>query len=339
MVDDTLTAFRAAQQGNLSYFTTITEEYCHSGNSNTFWWSRKHEKSGDSLCHYATRHGQLTCLKLFYQNGADLEATNYDGKKPIHDAAQFCQADCLDFLLRHHVQVDCFKKSDWTPLMLACTKTSLKIVKKLIAAGADPLLKNKDGWNSFHIACRGGQIEMVKYIHQIQPDIWRTASHNGRTALHTAALHGHSAVTEYLLEMCQYPQDVSDTCGSTPLMDAVKSKSLEIVGVLVEKYMADVRKMDSVGRQVIHLAAQTGSVEILDYLITRHGICVDTPDASLRSPLHIAAQEGHVTVVEKLVKLGSDPGTVDSYGKTALDYAKSSRVLSCVQCLQSSTDR
>ncbi|CAL1531520.1 unnamed protein product [Lymnaea stagnalis] len=38
--------------------------------------------------------------------------------------------------------------------MLACTKKSEQIIKLLLIAGADPSLRNKDGWNSFHIACR-----------------------------------------------------------------------------------------------------------------------------------------------------------------------------------------
>lgn len=41
-----------------------------------------------------------------------------------------------------------------TPLMLACTKDNRAMVESLIHNGASLSLKNKDGWNSFHIACR-----------------------------------------------------------------------------------------------------------------------------------------------------------------------------------------
>ena len=38
--------------------------------------------------------------------------------------------------------------------MLGCTKANVDVIKELLEWGADLNLKNKDGWNSFHIACR-----------------------------------------------------------------------------------------------------------------------------------------------------------------------------------------
>ena len=74
------------------------------------------------------------------------ECKNVDGKTPLHEAAQFSQTDIITFLLVHNVQVDPIKKADWTPLMLACTKTgkeSQKSINMLISKGADLMLQNK----------------------------------------------------------------------------------------------------------------------------------------------------------------------------------------------------
>ena len=38
--------------------------------------------------------------------------------------------------------------------MLACSKSHIGIVKKLVEYGAEVTRVNKDGWNSFHIAAR-----------------------------------------------------------------------------------------------------------------------------------------------------------------------------------------
>jgi ankyrin repeat protein len=38
--------------------------------------------------------------------------------------------------------------------MLACTKDNLEVIMKLVDAGANMGLVNKDGWNCFHIAAR-----------------------------------------------------------------------------------------------------------------------------------------------------------------------------------------
>ncbi len=49
-----------------------------------------------------------------------------------------------------------------TPLMLACTKLDLPVIRALVAARADPRLCNKDGWNSFHVACRYKHVTYIR---------------------------------------------------------------------------------------------------------------------------------------------------------------------------------
>lgn len=70
--------------------------------------------------------------------------------------------------------------------MMACTRRNLGIIQELLFHGADPALKNKDGWNSFHIACREGDPLIVQHLLNISPDVWKTESKILRTPLHTA---------------------------------------------------------------------------------------------------------------------------------------------------------
>lgn len=71
--------------------------------------------------------------------------------------------------------------------MLACTKQDAGIVKLLTDHGASPILRNKDGWNSFHLACREGNISIVGHLLSIEPRLLcQSRSKNGRTPLHTA---------------------------------------------------------------------------------------------------------------------------------------------------------
>ena len=84
------------------------------------------------------------------------------------------------------VKIDQMKRGDWTPLMLACTKQDYVIVKFLTEHGASPLLRNKDGWNSFHLACRKGNSSIVGYLLSRDQTLLKSRSKNGRTPLHTA---------------------------------------------------------------------------------------------------------------------------------------------------------
>ncbi len=84
--------------------------------------------------------------------------------------------------------------------MLACTKENPDLVKLLLAHGADPLFKNKDGWNSLHIAVREGNLEIVlRLLHHFDSDetgkqakpeskreLCQSKSKNGRSLLHTS---------------------------------------------------------------------------------------------------------------------------------------------------------
>ena len=73
-----------------------------------------------------------------------------------------------------------------TSLMLACTKDSREMVEILVGYGASLALKNKDGWNSFHIACREGHPDIVRFLLDTDSGCWETVSKNGRTPLHSA---------------------------------------------------------------------------------------------------------------------------------------------------------
>lgn len=77
--------------------------------------------------------------------------------------------------------------------MMACTRKNLEVIQDLVEHGANPLLKNKDGWNSLHIASREGDPLILQYLLSVCPTAWETESKIGRTPLHTAGTAGSSA--------------------------------------------------------------------------------------------------------------------------------------------------
>lgn len=70
--------------------------------------------------------------------------------------------------------------------MMACTRRNLDVIQELLSHGADPGLRNKDGWNSFHIACREGDPVVIQHLLLNAAEVWRTESTTRRTPLHTA---------------------------------------------------------------------------------------------------------------------------------------------------------
>ncbi|XP_071391690.1 ankyrin repeat domain-containing protein 16 [Centroberyx affinis] len=280
-------------------------------------------RSGDTLLHYAARHGHLEVVKfLIKEVGMGVEVYNNDYKRPLHEAASMGHEACVSCLIREGAKVDCLKKADWTPLMMACTRRNLGVVEELLRHGADPALKNKDGWNSFHIACREGDPAVVRHLLLAAPDVWRTESKILRTPLHTAALHGCEDVVRILLERCGFAPDGPDSCGVTAFMDAVRNGHIAVARLLLEKHQASPTAADILGAQPVHQAAVTGQQEALRFLVRELGVDVNQTATDIQlTALHYAAKEGHTATINTLLELGADLHVRDKKGRTALHMA------------------
>ncbi|XP_030006470.1 ankyrin repeat domain-containing protein 16 [Sphaeramia orbicularis] len=285
--------------------------------------SKHFGRSGDTLLHYAARHGHLDIVEyLINQVGMDVEVYNNDYKRPLHEAASMGHQACVSYLLRQGAKVDSLKKADWTPLMMACTRRNLSVIQELLSHGASLALKNKDGWNAFHIACREGDPLVVEFLLLTAPDTWRTESKTRRTPLHTAAMHGCEEVVRILLERCGYTSDSTDSCGVTPFMDAVRNGYISVARLLLEKHQASPSAADILGAQPVHQVAVTGQNEALRFLVQDLKVDVNQRATSIQlTALHYAAKEGHTSTIKTLLDLGADLHIQDKKGRTALHMA------------------
>ncbi|KAL2087360.1 hypothetical protein ACEWY4_016188 [Coilia grayii] len=280
-------------------------------------------RSGDTLLHYAARHGHVDILKYLAEEiDMDIELYNSDYKRPLHEAASMSHASCVSYLLKRGAKVDSLKKADWTPLMMACTRRSMEVIELLLQAGASPSLKNKDGWTAFHIACREGDPAVIQRLLLADTELWRTESKTKRNPLHTAAMHGCEDVVRILLERCEYGPDSKDSCGVTPFMDAVRSGHVNVARLLLEKHQASPVAVDVLGVPPLHQVCVTAQEGALCYLVQELGVDVNTKATKMQlTALHYAAKEGHTSTVKTLLELGADLYATDTKGRTALHMA------------------
>ncbi|XP_044042961.1 ankyrin repeat domain-containing protein 16 isoform X2 [Siniperca chuatsi] len=273
---------KLTQEGQLS---SLEKRITLGGSAAVQTVSSKHfGRSGDTLLHYAARHGHL-------------------------DIVEYLIKRCCLFSLR-------------TPLMMACTRRNLSVIQELLRHGADPALRNKDGWNSFHIACREGDPLVIQHLLLVTPDVWRTESKTRRTPLHTAAMHGCEETVRILLERCGYTPDSTDSCGVTPFMDAVRNGHISVARLLLEKHQASPTAADSLGAQPVHQVAVTGQEEALWFLVRDLNVDVNERATDIQlTALHYAAKEGHTSTIKTLLELGADLYVRDKKGRTALHMA------------------
>ncbi|XP_067861251.1 ankyrin repeat domain-containing protein 16 isoform X2 [Heptranchias perlo] len=322
---------RVTQEGSLC----LLKELCQGEGIRNALLKGHFGSSGDTVLHYAARHGHLEILKYLVEElGMDVGLANNDYKRALHEAASMGHRECLRYLIAQGARVDCLKKADWTPLMMACTRRNLEVIKDLVESGASLTLKNKDGWNSFHIACRAGDPEIIQYLLEVSPGIWDVESRIKRTPLHTAAMHGCFETAEVLLERCCYKPDAKDSCGVTPFMDAVQNGHIEIAKLLLERHGASFSATDALGAQSLHRATVTAQDRAVHFLVTELGVNVNKRATDLNlTALHYAAKEGHAGTVETLLTLGADVHAKDVKGRSALHMACAGQHVKCIRVL------
>ena len=54
-----------------------------------------------------------------------------------------------------------------------------------------------------------------------------------------SALHGHCEVTTYLLKEFSYDINCKDSCGTTPLFDALRAGHVKVAGILLENGVSE----------------------------------------------------------------------------------------------------
>ncbi|GCC38430.1 hypothetical protein chiPu_0016944 [Chiloscyllium punctatum] len=185
---------RTIQEGNLSH---LKEELGKDEGVLDAVLKGHFGRSGDTMLHYAARYGHLPILKYLVEElGANIELVNSDYKRALHEAASMGHRMCVSYLLAQGARIDCLKKADWTPLMMACTRKNLEVIKDLITSGASLALTNKDGWSSFHIACREGDPEIIQYF--LEADFLATDA-LGAQSLHRATVTAQDEAIRFLV--------------------------------------------------------------------------------------------------------------------------------------------
>ena len=158
------------------------------------------------------------------------------------------------------------------------------LVRKYLAAGADPDARNK----------------------------------NGGTPLHMAAGKGHSEAIAALIDAGADP-DARNKNGETPLRMAAGKGHSEAIAALIDAG-ADPDARNETGETPLHMAAGKGPSEAIAALIDA-GADPDARNENGNTPLDMAVFWGHTTAIAALIDAGADPDARNENGNTPLDMA------------------
>ncbi|KQJ82813.1 potassium channel KOR2 isoform X2 [Brachypodium distachyon] len=141
--------------------------------------------------------------------------------------------------------------------------------------------------------------------------------HDGRTALHVAALRGYEDIVRFLIQRGANVNSI-DKFGNSPLLQAVKAGHDRIISLLVAQGAA--LNLEDAGGHLCRVVAD-GKTDLLRRLL-KFGIDPNCRNYDRRTPLHVAAGEGLPLVAVMLVEFGADVLATDRWGNTPLDEAR-----------------
>nr|CAI5817866.1 unnamed protein product [Callosobruchus analis] len=320
---DCLKVLKETHSGNVHY---LEEFFC---NHKVHWTELRYDQTGDTIIHCAARLGFVDIIDflLIQLSPKSVDCKNKDDKTALHEAAQFSKSFVCEKLLEHGADVNALKRADWTPLMLACTKTYIKdtirTIQILLQHGALVNCKNKDGWTCLHLVSREGNVEILKLLVEYGLDI-KAKTKNGRSAVHIAALHGHLEVIRLLLDMGLDIEE-RDKCGSTALQESILGGHTVICKELLKR-KANVHVRNKADYNLLHLAASEGHLDLVRFLVDDLKFDVNDSNRDGLTALHCAARKKDRNMCTLLLNFGSNCEAKDKFGRMPSDYCPEMKV-------------
>lgn len=116
-------------------------------------------RNGDTAIMLAAFKGNVDAVKALLAKGAQV---NRAGWTALHYGAASGNNAILKLLLEHQARVDAPAPNGTTALMMAARGGHIYSVKLLLDAGADPLLKNQQGYDAIAMAKLFNNTEIVE---------------------------------------------------------------------------------------------------------------------------------------------------------------------------------
>lgn len=218
----------------------------------------------------AIRANNRPVVQKMVAAGFDPKANDEKGRNGLHVAAEASSIEIADYFLNRGVAIDTIDGEKRTPLMLAVIAGKPEMVRWLLRQGADPKLKDQNGFMSLMLAITQRQpqaLEELAPYHREdmdsalllaalvgEPSAIDTLSsygasvharmEDGRTALMLAAENGHQKAAAILMDLGASRFATTES-GETAHSFAVAAGHEEIANMIEKGFSGDTLALDS----------------------------------------------------------------------------------------------
>jgi ankyrin repeat protein len=208
------------------------------------------DKDGNSALVLAATGGHVEVVDLLLEKNANVNFSGLDNISPIRAALVGGHTEVAELLLRDP-NFD-INRCGWTPLNSAASQGFVRVVRLLLAEGAELDEKDKDDSTPLYLASANGHAKVVKRLlwaaksqgaeegSKTIPSV-EIASGGGLTPLIAAATEGHSQVVRLLLD-AGADLDAVGKDKETALKGAIKNGHADVIKLLYEKMKENRRR-------------------------------------------------------------------------------------------------
>ena len=231
---------------------------------------------------------------------------------PLINAAAKGDASKVSERLAQQARVDSRDGLRRTPLMYASWNGNQDICERLLAAGANPELRDRNENNAFDYAASRGQIAMVDFL------LKRT-----RTSDQHYMEYAQLMQAVYAGDPARMPTGTANLPsinhinpeGQAPLHIAAGNGSVALMAALIQRG-ADVNLANADRQTPLLWAAWNNQAEAVALLI-KSGADLEKSDLGGDTPLMLAAQNNSVNAAKTLIASGANKYTANKQGRTA----------------------
>ncbi|XP_067660126.1 putative ankyrin repeat protein RF_0381 [Haliotis asinina] len=273
-----------------------------------------------TILHVACQGGNIVIIKyLIKREIVDIDSRDVDGWTAVMHAASDGRKDVFDVLVKAGANLSLVNSNNESILHLACVEENVEIVKYLMKRDiVDINSQDINGWTPIMHAVSGGHKDVFDVFLEAGADLSHV-SHKKENILHLACDGGNTEIVKYLVKQDIVDLNSQDVNGWTPLMFAAYAGDAEVFGVLVEAG-GDMSQVCNDKENILHMACRGGNVKIVKYLLTHDIVDIDSQDEAGWTPVMHTAEEKRKDAFDLLVKWGADLSLVDGNSDNILHF-------------------